>query len=201
MNKIIHNLSELDLNATYSYADYLLWWFEQRVELIKGQIFQMSPAPNRKHQKISVSLLIELGTFFKNKPCQLFSAPFDVRLLDKAKSSKKNEEIYTVVQPDLSVICDETKLDDKGCIGAPDLIVEILSPGNSKKDLKIKYQLYEEAGVKEYWIVFPSEMVLQQFVLNEIGQYELKSSYAEDEKFHAFIFPDLVIDLAEVFKD
>jgi len=142
MNKIIHNLSELDLNATYSYADYLLWWFEQRVELI-----------------------------------------------------------YTVVQPDLSVICDETKLDDKGCIGAPDLIVEILSPGNSKKDLKIKYQLYEEAGVKEYWIVFPSEMVLQQFVLNEKGQYELKSSYAEDEKFHAFIFPDLVIDLAEVFKD
>ena len=201
MNKIIYNLSELDLNATYSYADYLLWWFEQRVKLIKGQIFQMSPAPNRKHQKISGNFYFILRTFLNNKPCQLFAAPFDVRLLDKTKSSKKNEEIYTVVQPDLSVICDETKLDDKGCIGAPDLIVEILSPGNSKKDLKIKYQLYEEAGVKEYWIVFPSEMVLQQFVLNEKGQYELKSSYAEDEKFHAFIFPDLVIDLAEVFKD
>jgi Uma2 family endonuclease len=203
MNKIIHNLSELDLNATYSYADYLLWWFEQRVELIKGQIFQMSPAPNRKHQILASNLHFVLRTHLhlKESKCHVFFAPFDVRLLDKTKSSKKNEEIYTVVQPDLCVICDETKLDDKGCIGAPDLIVEILSPGNSKKDLKIKYQLYEEAGVKEYWIVFPSEMVLQQFVLNEKGQYELKSSYAEDEKFHAFIFPDLVIDLAEVFKD
>jgi len=93
-----------------------------------------------------------------------FSIPFDVRLLDKNKSSIANKDVYTVVQP---VICDQNKLDEKGCIGAPDLIIEILSPGNSKKENIFKYDLYEEAGVKEYWIVFPSELVLQQFVLNE----------------------------------
>jgi len=201
MNKIIKNITELDFNGTYTYADYLLWWFDQRVELIKGKIFQMSPAPNRKHQLLSGNLYYVIRTHLKIKPCQLFSAPFDVRLLDKTKSQAKNEEIYTVVQPDLCVICDSSKLDEQGCIGAPDLIVEILSPGNSKKDLKIKYLLYEEAGVREYWIVFPSEQVLQQFILNEQGKFELRNSYAEDEKFCSYIFPELEVDLSEVFKE
>ena len=201
MSKIIKSLAELDLSATYSYADYLLWYFEERVELIKGHIFQMSPAPSRRHQNISGSLHIKMGIYLLEKKCKLYSAPFDVRLLDKSKSSKANEEIYTVVQPDLCIICDPSKLDDRGCIGAPDLIVEILSPGNSKKEMKIKYQLYEEAGVKEYWIVFPSEYVLQQFVLNENGKYELKNSYSEDEIFSAHIFPDLTVNLEEIFQD
>ena len=201
MSKIINSLAELDLSATYSYADYLLWYFEERVELIKGHIFQMSPAPSMKHQKVSSKLHIKMGNYLYYKKCELFSAPFDVRLLDKSKSSKANEEIYTVVQPDLCIICDRNKLDDRGCIGAPDLIVEILSPGNSKKEMKIKYQLYEEAGVKEYWIVFPSEYVLQQFVLNENGKYELKNSYSEDEIFSAHIFPDLTVNLEEIFQD
>ncbi len=99
------------------------------------------------------------------------------------------------------MICDKDKLDEQGCIGAPDLIVEILSPGNSKKEMKTKYALYEEAGVQEYWIVFPSEHVLQQFVLNEQGIYQLKNSFTEDEVFQAYIFPDLEIDLAAVFVD
>ena len=202
MNKIVKNITELDFNGTYTYADYLLWWFDQRVELIKGKIFQMSPAPNRKHQKISMKLTQSLLNGTLNcKKCEVYSAPFDVRLLDKTKSQAKNEEIYTVVQPDLCVICDSSKLDEQGCIGAPDLIVEILSPGNSKKDLKIKYLLYEEAGVREYWIVFPSEQVLQQFILNEQGKFELRNSYAEDEKFYSYIFPELEVDLSEVFKE
>jgi Uma2 family endonuclease len=99
------------------------------------------------------------------------------------------------------VICDKDKLDDKGCIGAPDLIVEILSPGNSKKEMKIKYALYEESGVREYWVVFPSEYVLQQFILNENGKYQLKDSFTEDEIFNAHIFPDLQINLAEIFEE
>ncbi|GAB4493032.1 MAG: Uma2 family endonuclease [Raineya sp.] len=167
--KYITDISQLDLNGTYSYADYLLWRFEQSVELIKGKIFQMSPAPSVRHQRVSRKIAENFYPYLNNKPCEYFIAPFDVRLLDKKKSKKANKDIYTVVQPDLCIICDKDKLDERGCIGSPDLIVEILSPGNSKKEMKIKYALYEEAGVQEYWIVFPSEYVLQQFVLNEKG--------------------------------
>jgi len=199
--KYITDLSELDLNGTYTYADYLTWRFEQSVELIKGKIFNMSPAPSRKHQYISTQLQGLLFIHLRNSFCGLYSAPFDVRLLDKKKSSRLNQDIYTVVQPDICVICDKTKLDEQGCIDAPDLIIEILSPGNSKKEMKTKYALYEESGVKEYWIVFPSEHVLQQFILNDLDKYELKSSFAEDEVFNAHIFPELSIDLAEVFAE
>lgn len=97
------------------------------------------------------------------------------------------------------MICDKNKLDEQGCVGSPDLIVEILSPGNSKKEMKIKYALYEEAGVQEYWVVFPSEYVLQQFVLSKKDKYELKGIFTEDEVFRAHIFPDLEINLGEIF--
>ncbi len=199
--KYITDINDLDLDGTYSYADYLTWRFEQSVELIKGKIFQMSPAPKVKHQNISFNLSGLLYNYLKGKDCKAFSAPFDVRLLDKKKSSKANQEVYTVVQPDICVICDKDKIDERGAIGAPDLIIEILSPGNSKKEMKTKYALYEEAGVREYWIVFPSEFVLQQFVLNEREKYELKNSFTEDEVFSAHIFPDLQIDLAEIFEE
>jgi Uma2 family endonuclease len=199
--KYITDINDLDLNGTYTYADYLTWRFEQSVELIKGKIFKMSPAPSVKHQRVSSRLHTEIGYFFKKHTCELYSAPFDVRLLDKRKSSKANTDVYTVVQPDICVICDRNKLDEKGCVGAPDLIIEILSPGNSKKEMKTKYALYEEAGVREYWIVFPSEYVLQQFILNEKGVYQLKNSFTEDEIFNAHIFPDLQIDLAEIFEE
>ncbi|MCC5944366.1 MAG: Uma2 family endonuclease [Bernardetiaceae bacterium] len=197
----ITDISQLDLQGTYSYADYLKWQFEQRVELIKGKIFKMSPAPNRRHQKISSHLHTDLGIFFRHKSCEVYSAPFDVRLFNKSKSDKANQEIYTVVQPDICVICDEDKLDVQGCIGAPDLIVEILSPGNSKKEMKTKYQLYEEAGVREYWVVYPYEYSLFQFVLNEDEKYVLKSVFSEDEVFHSHIFPDLEIDLDKIFEN
>ncbi|NJL15259.1 MAG: Uma2 family endonuclease [Microscillaceae bacterium] len=199
--KYITNISDLDLNGTYSYADYLTWRFEQSVELIKGKIFKMSPAPSVRHQRISGKLYGNLFQFFRNEPCDLLSAPFDVRLLDKKKSSKANKDVYTVVQPDICVICDRDKLDEQGCIGAPDLIIEILSPGNSKKEMKIKYALYEESGVKEYWVVYPSEQTLLQFILNENEKYVLKSAFAEDEVFNAHIFPELSIDLAEIFAE
>jgi Uma2 family endonuclease len=200
--KYITDINQLDLNGTYSYADYLTWRFEQSVELIKGKIFKMSPAPNEKHQRISSRLHTDIGYFFKkHSKCSLYSAPFDVRLLNSKKSKKANKEIYTVVQPDICVICDRSKIDEKGCLGAPDLIVEILSPGNSKKEMKTKFELYQESGVREYWIVFPSEHVLQQFVLDENEKYQLKNSFTEDEVFNAHIFPDLQIDLKEIFEE
>lgn len=119
MSTIITNLKQLDLNASYSYADYLLWHFNERVELIKGKIFKMSPAPSSYHQRISGELTYYLSKVFRKTSCQMYVAPFDVRLLN-FKSSTVDNHITTVVQPDLCVICDTTKIDEKGCIGAPD---------------------------------------------------------------------------------
>src|SRR5690554_3746473 len=139
----------------YSYADYLGWQMDEMVELIKGEVFRSAAAvPRRIHQEISGKIFYKLFEFLEHHRCKVYEAPFDVRLPVK---SKKNEDIDTVVQPDICVICDRSKLDDLGCIGAPDLIIEILSPGNNKKELKNKYEVYEESGVGEYWIVHPHE--------------------------------------------
>lgn len=164
MSKIITNIKQLNLNGTYTYADYLLWQFKERVELIKGKIFKMSPAPSRKHQEVSMTTTAVLLNFLKKQACKMYAAPFDVRLVN-FKESTTDCQIITVVQPDLCVICDVNKLDDKGCLGAPDLIIEILSPGNSQKEMDIKFDLYEENKVKEYWIINPMEKNIYIYVL------------------------------------
>lgn len=112
----------------------------------------MSPAPNRIHQKVSGELFGRFYNYFEKHKCQLFHAPFDVRLPDSKKTTE-DKSIFTVIQLDLCIICDESKLDDRCGIGAPDLIVEILSPGNTTREMKNKFRLYEEAGVLEYWLV------------------------------------------------
>lgn len=198
----ITRLSQLDLSASYSYADYLTWRLNETVELIKGRIQLLSPAPNVKHQRISWQLGGVLFNYFERKDCTAFSAPFDVRLYDRTKSLLANKDITTVVQPDICVICDKNKLDEQGCNGAPDWIIEILSKGNSKKEVKIKHALYAESGVFEYWLIYPYEEVIHQFVLNdETGQYRLHNSYAGDDVATPYLFPDLTIDLSTLFKD
>lgn len=189
----ITNINQLDLNGTYTYADYLLWKIKERVELFKGKIFNMSPAPAFTHQRVSGNIHGILFSYFEGKKCQLMTAPFDVRLPDK------NGEIYTVVQPDLCIICDEQKIDEKGCIGAPDLIIEILSPGNSKKEMKNKFELYQEAGVLEYWIVHPTEKCIWIYVL-ENGRFMQKDIIFDDEKLTSHIFPNIEIDAMRVFR-
>ena len=196
----IAELSQLDLNGTYTYADYLTWQFEERLELIKGKIMLMSPAPNVNHQSISGRLNGIFYNYFKGKSCQVFAAPFDVRLYNRKKSVLADRDIYTVVQPDLCVICDENKLDTQGCSGAPDWIIEILSKGNTKREMQIKYELYQESGVKEYWLVYPYEQAVYQFVLNdELEKYQLFKMHCGDDIATPFLFPDLAIDLKEVF--
>jgi len=185
----------LDLNATYSYADYLTWQFEEAIELIKGKIFKMSPTPSSRHQEITTLLTVEVGNFFKKKPCKVFTAPFDVRLASK---NQKNEEIFSVVQPDLCVICDLNKIDAKGCIGSPDLVVEVLSLGNSKKEMSIKFDLYESAGVREYWLINPhDETVFVYFLENE--KFIGKKPQLKESILQSTIFPELKIDLNEIF--
>jgi Uma2 family endonuclease len=198
---MVTDFAHIDPNGIFSYADYLSWKFEERVEIIKGKIFKMSPAPSVKHQKVSTRLIGELLGAFKGKSCNLFHAPFDVRLLDAKKSKAKNKEIYTVVQPDICIICDENKLDEKGCIGAPDWIIEILSPGSVQHDIKRKYQLYQENLVPEYWIVHPTEHLIQAYTLQPNGEYGHYRVFSEDEDHFATsdIFPELQIDLKEIF--
>jgi Uma2 family endonuclease len=198
MSTIITNIKQLDLNGSYTYADYLLWQFKDRVEIIKGKIFKMSPAPSRSHQEISMTVTLILAKFLKNQPCKLYAAPFDVRLINFKESTKDNQ-ITSVVQPDLCIVCDKSKLDDKGCIGAPDLIIEILSPGNSNRELTIKFDLYEENGVKEYWIVNQSEKTILIYVLKENRFIGLKP-IVESGRVESPTFPSLKFSVKNIFK-
>ena len=193
----ITNINQLDLNKLYTYADYLTWQFQERVELIKGKIFKMSPAPKRVHQKIEGYIYTEINLFLRKKTCDVYPAPFDVRLI---KKTAKDQEIETVVQPDICVICDREKLDDRGCIGAPDLIVEILSPSTKNKDIKDKFELYEQNDVKEYWIVDPSNKTVIKYTL-EKGKYIGDKIRGEEEILNSSILPELSINLSEVFEE
>jgi Uma2 family endonuclease len=177
---MITSIEQLDPNATYSYADYLTWKFEGYVELLRGKISQMA-APTRNHQRIVGRIFSIIDMYLEQSRCQAFVAPFDVRLLDQKKIEANNKNIYTVVQPDVCVVCDESKLDDKGCIGSPDLMIEILSPSTKKKDLEDKYELYEFNGVREYWIVSVNDETITIFDLNEQGKYQLRKIYADEE--------------------
>ncbi len=198
----VTELSQLDLNATYSYADYLTWQLDETVELIKGKIMAMSPAPNLKHQRISRNILRPIDSYLRHKRCEVFVAPFDVKLYNSQKSKLQDQDVYSVVQPDLCVICDKEKLTEQGCNGAPDWIIEILSPGNTKKEMRLKFDLYQENGVIEYWLVYPYEQALYQFVLNqETEKYQLFAMHAGDEIAQPYLFPELNIDLTDVFAE
>ncbi len=197
---VIKNLSQLDPNGVYTYADYLSWKIEQALELIKGKIFKMA-APSRKHQDVSREITLALGNHFKNHRCKLYSAPFDVRLFDKQKSILADKNIYTVVQPDLCIICDLKKLDDRGCLGAPDLIIEILSPGNSNREMKIKKNLYAESGVLEYWIVDPNSEIITRFNLETDDNYGRPYIFLSEDIMPSIIFTDFSLNLKEVFPE
>ncbi len=190
-------LEDIDLSLTYSYANYLTWLFDDRVELIKGKVFKMS-GPARLHQQISIHISSMLFNFLLGKPCKVYNAPFDVRFY---KESKADKDIYTVLQPDICVICDLTKLDDKGCIGAPDIVIEILSPGNNKMELLHKYGIYEEFGVKEYWVVGPVEKTLLKYTLDAKGKYQPSKLFTLSERVHSDLLPGFELDLDAVFED
>lgn len=188
----------------FTYRDYASWPEDERWELIDGTAYDMCAAPSRGHQRKCAVLYRIFANFFYEKSCQFYPAPFDVILPDDDEDDWENA--VTVVQPDLVVVCDRTKLNDRGCVGAPDLAVEIISPYTSKKDLNEKFALYERKGVREYWIVFPGERAVQIFRLTsearfDEGQvYDLSGPRPSTEAPSA-IFPGLVVPLAELFGD
>lgn len=192
---VIYQVNDIDLSGTYSYASYLRWKFQERVELIKGKMFQMS-APLVNHQRLLGFLYTELYIYLRNQRCEAFAAPFDVRFPDQ---SKLNSKVYTVLQPDICVICDQSKLDRRGCIGAPDIVVEILSPGNSRMELKNKFDIYEQYGVREYWVVHPEKRSFLKYVLNDQGVFVVGGLYEEGAEFVSDILPGFRLNVEEVF--
>ncbi len=182
----------------FTYKDYLQWPDEERWELIDGVAYDMSPAPSRRHQEVVMELSRQISNYLLDKPCQVYAAPFDIRL-PEVDALASDEEIETVVQPDIVVVCERGKLDDRGCKGAPDIVIEVLSPYTAKKDMITKYHLYERHRVKQYWIFDPAtdEVVIFKFKGDKYGEPQ---EYKKDEKIRVDMFEDMEIDLSSVFK-
>ena len=174
----------------YTYSDYCSWDDGERWELIDGVPYAMSPAPMRKHQDVGGAMFNQLYNFLKNKPCKVYHAPFDVRL-------NADEDDDTVCQPDIVVVCDESKLDDIGCKGSPDLVIEILSPSSLRMDRVIKLEKYRQARVREYWIVDPEMRSVEAYVLD--GERYYITGYIDEAPVN--VLPGCVIDLKEVFPE
>ncbi len=194
---MITSLDQLDMEKTYSYADYLTWKFDEYVELIRGRISRMS-APLRSHQFANGEVFFQIRSHIDLLGCQVFAAPFDVRLHNFKKSTKDND-VHTVVQPDICVVCNLSKLDKRGCVGAPDLIVEILSKGTKKKDYTEKKDLYEQNGVKEYWIVSTKDRSLTAFDLDENGKFQFRNTFFEGDFVASKVLENFELDLDKIF--
>lgn len=192
----------LDKNKRYTYADYLTWLDGKTRELLDGFVRLMSPAPTSTHAEISFNLIVALGSYIKqnNGSCKAFTAPFDVRL-PKKPNEITDDKIYTVVQPDICIVCDNSKIDKRGCLGAPDMIVEILSLSSQKYDLNEKFNLYEAAGVKEYWVVAPKEKGVTVFILQDDGKYDNGTVYEEEVEIPVKTLPGLSLKTIEIFPD
>ena len=179
----------------YSYADYLKWDDQKRYEIIDGLVYNMN-APLRVHQEVLLAAVRRLADFFDDRPCSVFIAPFDVRL---ATGKCSEDLVFNVVQPDISVVCDEAKLDEKGCIGAPDLIVEVISPATASRDHIQKRRLYESTGVREYWLIDPTNRIVTLYFADSDGNFRAPVTLGETDLLVSETFAGLKIDLSAIF--
>lgn len=192
----VTSLASLDPYGSYTYRDYLSWRFAERVEIILGKIFPMSPAPQTQHQHCLMSLASRFFNHFHGT-CHVFPAPFDVILTHDGDYDKAQ----TIIQPDITVVCEGSKLKQRGCFGAPDLVVEIISPSTVKRDLHEKMSLYEEFGVREYWIVHPRDRTLVIHSPGQDGRYVPSRMMTSGDIVRSRIFPELEIEAGIVFTD
>ncbi len=181
----------------YTYGDYLNWPDEIRCELIEGVICDMT-APSRHHQQISMELARQIANFLIGKTCQVYAAPFDVRLPEE---DEDDNDVTTVVQPDIVIVCDPKKLDRRGCRGAPDFIAEILSPSTAAKDQIQKTALYEKHGVREYWVIHPADKMIFVRVLGNKGRYGVPEIHEGKGRLPVAVISELEIDLDMVFRE
>lgn len=197
----ITSVTDLDPNGTYSYADYVGWRFEELVELWRGKVMRRMSGPTDAHQAVVGNLFGLLHSYLRRQPCQVRVAPYDVRL-PKHGTTADDAAIYTVVQPDICVICDVSKIEPRGCLGAPDLVLEVTSPRTAARDWKGKFDLYEESGVKEYWIVMPQENDIAVFVRDAATRrFELAGEYGSPGPIACATLPNLQLDWLDIFPD
>jgi Uma2 family endonuclease len=182
---------EQRLEEFFTFEDYMSWDEDVRCELIDGLLYN-SIYPSPKHQRILMNLVTEIGIFLRGKKCRVYPAPFNVRI----KGFTRRD---TVLEPDLSVICDSSKVDDKGCKGAPDMIVEILSPSNRNHDRFTKFNLYRHAGVKEYWIVDPDDRTVEKNILRS-GKYTVEK-FSGTDVIDVYVLDGCKIDMNIMFED
>ena len=180
---------------SFTFADYLTWNENEHIELIDGEAVRMAP-PSTVHQLISGELSRQLANFLEGKKCRAIPAPFAIRLFEGEDDTPA--DVQTVVEPDISVICDRSKLDEHGCKGAPDMVIEILSPSTRRHDRLVKLNLYQRAGVKEYWIVSPSEQTVEVFLLKD-GWLVPHGFYEKDGIAKVNVLEGCFIELSKVF--
>ena len=197
---VITSVTDLDPDGTYSYADYVSWRFEELVELWRGKIMRRMSGPTDRHQMVVGNLFGLLHSHLRHQPCQVRVAPYDVRLPKRGTTA--DAAIYTVVQPDVCVICDASKIEPRGCLGAPDLVLEVTSPRTAARDWKGKFDLYEESGVQEYWIVMPQENDIAVFVRDAAtGHFQLAGEYGSPGLIACATLPELQLDWLDIFPD
>jgi len=190
---------DLDLTKKFTYADYVGWKFTEAVELIKGRVFKMA-APLSNHQKVAGNLFRMIDVYLYRKKCNTYIAPFDVRLIKSLTERKSDADIETVLQPDICVVCDLNKIDRRGCLGAPDLIIEILSKSTASKDVKDKFEVYEESGVKEYWMVSIEEETVLVYRLDNHNRFVAEQRpCVSGDNIKVGIFDDFSIPVEEIF--
>lgn len=190
-------VNEPDLSGTYTAADYLSWQVDELMELIRGKIYKMSPAPRVSHQSILGTLHLKAAVPKLKSGCKVFLAPLDVYLVHPGEDYKQTRN---VVEPDLFIVCDPNKMQEFGCVGAPDFVVEILSPSTRKKDATLKLELYQEYGVPEYWMISPMERMVLINILNENGTYQLQQPALEGV-ISPGNFPQIQVEVEDLFKD
>jgi len=184
-------------NEKYTYADYLSWDTNVQYEIIEGVPLAKFPAPNRFHQTVSGNLFGLIWIYLRGKSCQVFAAPFDVRL---AEDDEDDESATNIVQPDIVIYCDKNKLDERGAKGAPDLVIEILSFSTKKLDTQDKFRIYQRAGVKEYWIINPDAKTIAVYIHNG-KTFEAAENFIGNTIIKPSIFEDLEVKLSEIFMD
>ena len=181
----------------YTWADVLSWPEQERAELVEGVPVLMAP-PSRIHQEIVAELTRQLGNYLDGKTCRAYPAPFAVRLFEQA--GDRPEDVDTMVEPDVSIVCDPGKLDDMGCKGAPDMVAEVLSPSTQRHDRLVKYNLYQRAGVREYWIIDPENRTVQVSVLDG-GRYRLAEVYTAQDVAKVNVLEGCFVELSKLFRD
>lgn len=180
----------------YTFQDCLAWNRDEHMEIINGEAFMMA-TPSRRHQEICFEIGRQIGNYLEGKQCRVYLAPFGVRLFER--EGDRPEDVDTVVEPDISIVCDGSKLDERGCKGAPDFVAEVLSPSTQRQDQLVKLNLYQRAGVREYWIVDPENKTIRVMLQTDVGILQVHEVYKEDEVAKVNVLDGCFIELGKVF--